>query len=386
MRQPGVLEVGAELGRAVQTNVTGLEPPEEDVRDASVRPVVGNDGRPSDQPAHRTGWAQARPGREPFVPIVSFHASHEQLSPGRLIEAVRAAEEAGFQGVTSSDHLAPWSERQGESGYAWSWLGAALQATSIPIGVVTAPGQRYHPAIVGQAIATLAEMFPDRFWVALGSGEALNEHVTGDPWPPKGQRDQRLLECVAIIRALLSGEEVSHRGLVTVDRARVWSLPDRIPLIFGAAVSEQTAGTVGGWADGLITVHQPGGRLRSVIDAFREGGGGTKPVCVQVHLSWAATEAEALRIAHDQWRTNVFGSEIAWNLELPQQFDEAARRVRPEDVRDSVFISADPEQHVTWLHEIMESGVDELSLHHVGPDQRPFIDAFAEHVLPKVIS
>jgi probable non-F420 flavinoid oxidoreductase len=338
------------------------------------------------QPDHRTGWAQARPGTEPFVPTVSFHASHEQLSPGRLIEAVRAAEEAGFQGVTSSDHLAPWSERQGESGHAWSWLGAALQATSIPIGVVSAPGQRYHPAIVAQAIATLAEMFPDRFWVALGSGEALNEHVTGDPWPPKGQRDQRLLECVAVIRALLAGEEVSHHGLVTVDRARVWSLPDRIPLIFGAAVSEQTAATVGGWADGLITVHQPGGRLRSVIDAFREGGGEAKPVCVQVHLSWAATETEALRIAHDQWRTNVFGSEIAWNLELPQQFDEAARRVRPEDVRDSVLVSADAEQHVTWLHEIMESGADELSLHHVGPDQRQFIDAFAEHVLPKVIS
>jgi probable non-F420 flavinoid oxidoreductase len=320
------------------------------------------------------------------VVIVSFHASHEQLSPSRLIEAVRAAEEAGFQGVTSSDHLAPWSERQGESGHAWSWLGAALHATSIPIGVVTAPGQRYHPAIVAQAIATLGEMFPDRFWVALGSGEALNEHVTGDPWPTKRERDQRLLECVAVIRALLRGEEVSHRGLITVDRARVWSLPDRIPLIFGAAVSEQTAAAVGRWADGLITVHQPTDRLRSVIDAFREGGGGAKPVCVQVHLSWAATEAEALQIAHDQWRTNVFGSEIAWNLDLPQQFDEAARRVRPSDVRDSVLISADPEQHVTWLHEIMELGVDELSLHNVGLDQRSFIDAFAEHVLPKVIS
>lgn len=320
------------------------------------------------------------------MPAISFHASHEQLPPSRLIEAVLAAESAGFQGITSSDHLAPWSTRQGESGFAWSWLGAALQATSIPIGVVTAPGQRYHPAIVAQAIATLAEMFPGRSWVALGSGEALNEHVTGDPWPSKVDRDRRLLECVEVIRALLRGDEVSHRGLVTVDRARIWSLPDHAPLIFGAAVSEETAITVGGWADGLITVNQPIERLRRVIDAFRDGGGGAKPVCVQVHVSWAETEAEALEIAHEQWRTNVFGSEIAWNLELPRQFDEAARTVRPDDVRTSVVISSDPERHVAWLHEVTELGADELSLHHVGRDQRRFIDAFAERVLPKVIS
>jgi probable non-F420 flavinoid oxidoreductase len=317
--------------------------------------------------------------------VASFHASHEQLPPSRLIESVRAAEAAGFQGVTSSDHLAPWSERQGESGYAWSWLGAALEATSIPIGVVTAPGQRYHPAIVAQAIATLAEMYPGRPWVALGSGEALNEHVTGEPWPSKADRDRRLLECVEVIRALLQGEEVSHQGLVAVHRARIWSLPDRPPPIFGAAVSEETAGRVGGWADGLMTVHQPIERLRRVIDAFRGGDGGAKPICVQIHLSWAHTEAEALEIAHEQWRTNVFGSEIAWNLELPEQFDEVARTVRPDDVRESVLISADPERHVDWLQEVIELGVDELSLHYVGRDQGPFIEAFAEHVLPKVL-
>jgi G6PDH family F420-dependent oxidoreductase len=251
---------------------------------------------------------------------------------------------------------------------------------------VTAPGQRYHPAIVAQAIATLAEMFPSRSWVALGSGEALNEHVTGDPWPSKADRDRRLLERVEIIRALLRGDEVSHRGLVTIDRARIWSLPDHAPPIFGAAVSEQTAAAVGRWADGLITVHQPLERLRRVIDAFRDANGGSKPICVQVHVSWAETEAEALEIAHDQWRTNVFGSEIAWNLELPRQFDEAARTVRPEDVRESVLVSPNPEQHVAWLHEVIELGVDELTLHHVGKQQLPFIDAFAEHVLPKVIS
>ncbi len=132
-----------------------------------------------------------------------------------------------------------------------------MQASTFPFGVVTAPGQRYHPVIVAQAIATLGDLFPDRFWAALGSGEALNEHVTGDRWPAKPQRDARLLECVEVIRALLRGEEVSHDGLVRVDRAKLWSLPTRPPPLFGAAISEQTARRVGGWADGLITVNQP---------------------------------------------------------------------------------------------------------------------------------
>src|SRR3970040_732859 len=119
--------------------------------------------------------------------MIGFHASHEQTAPGELCEAVRAAETAGFDAAMCSDHLAPWGRRQGNSGHAWSWLGAALQSTLFSIGVVSAPGQRYHPPWAAQAYATLADMFPGRFWVALGSGEALNEHVTGERW-----RDQSL--------------------------------------------------------------------------------------------------------------------------------------------------------------------------------------------------
>jgi probable non-F420 flavinoid oxidoreductase len=318
------------------------------------------------------------------MPTVGFHASHEQLSPAGLLAAVRAAEAAGFQAAMCSDHLAPWSERQGHSGHAWSWLGAAMQATALPFGVVTAPGQRYHPAVLAQAIATLGDLFPGRFWAALGTGEALNEHVTGDPWPIKAERDARLIECVDVIRALLLGDEVSHDGLVRVDRARVWSLPDETPPLFGAAVSERTARTVGGWADGLITVNQRPDILRRVIDAFREGGGDGKPVAVQVHISWAEDEEAALAIAHDQWRTNVFGSDIAWNLELPAQFDEAARHVRPDDVSGPVLVSADTGRFVKWLLEVAELGVDAVYLHHVGQQQDRFIEVFAEQVLTEV--
>lgn len=317
---------------------------------------------------------------------IGFHASHEQMPPSALLAAVQHAEEAGFHMGMCSDHLAPWSERQGHSGYAWSWLGAALATTSLPFGVVTAPGQRYHPVITAQAIATMGEMFPGRFWAALGSGEASNEHVTGDRWPDKATRDARLLECVAVIRALLRGEEVTHDGLIRVDRARIWSLPQRTPDLLGAAVSTQTATVVGGWADGLITINQPIDTLRKVIECFRNGGGEGKPVHVQVHLCWDPDEERALAIAHDQWGSNVFSSELCWNLELPAQFDAAAKYVRPEDVRSSVVVSADLGEITARLQEIVALGVDGLALHHVGQEQDRFIDVFGAKVLPELAS
>lgn len=318
--------------------------------------------------------------------MIGFHASHEQIAPGELLEAVRAAETAGFDAAMCSDHLAPWGRRQGHSGHAWSWLGAALQSTLFSIGVVSAPGQRYHPAVAAQAYATLADMFPGRFWVALGSGEALNEHVTGQTWPDKSTRDDRLLEVVGVIRGLLDGEEVTHRGLVTVDQARVWSLPRIPPLLLGAAISEETATRVGGWADGLITVNQPPDRLRRVVSGFRRGGGMGKPIYLQVHLSWAEDEEEARRIAHEQWRTNVFGSDLATELSLPEHFDAAAEFVTPSDVEGPVLISSDLSRHTTWLSELAELGFERLYLHHVGQDQQRFIDAFGAKVIPELTS
>jgi probable non-F420 flavinoid oxidoreductase len=313
---------------------------------------------------------------------VGFHASHEQLAPSAALSAVKHATAAGFGAAMCSDHLVPWSERQGESGFAWSWLGAALEATDVSFGVVTAPGQRYHPAILAQAIATLGELYPGRFWAALGSGENMNEHVTGDRWPAKPVRDARLLECVEVMRALLRGEEVDHDGLIRVDRARLWSLPAQPPALVGAAVSEATAATVGGWADGLITINQPLDVLERVIAAFRDNGGADKPVYLQIHLSWAQDEETALKLAYDQWRSNVFSSELNWNLELVSQFDAAAEKVRPEDVVGPVLVSSDLVWHAEQLAELASLGVDGLYLHHVGKEQADFVDAFAAEVLP----
>lgn len=310
-----------------------------------------------------------------------YHASHEQLAPSALLEALRLAEEAGFAAAMCSDHLAPWSERQGHSGYAWSWLGAALEATSLELGVVSAPGQRYHPAIVAQAAATLAEMYPGRFWLALGSGQALNEHVTGERWPAKEVRDERLAECAAVIGALLDGETVSHDGLVRVDRARIWSLPERRPRLHAAAITPGSAARVATWAEGLITVNQPDDAQRETLAAYREAGGGG-PVYLQVHVSWADTRERALALAHDQWREAILGSEAGWELALPRHLEEVGEFVRPADVEPFVFVSEDAAAHAEWLARQAAHGFDRVLIHHVGQDQRPFIEAFGEHVLP----
>jgi probable non-F420 flavinoid oxidoreductase len=317
------------------------------------------------------------------VTVIGFHSSHEQIHPTALLEAVQLAEQVGFTAAMSSDHFAPWSERQGHSAFAWSWLGAALATTTLPFGIVNAPGQRYHPAIVAQAAATLTAMYPGRLWVALGTGEASNEHITGDGWPRKEVRDQRLEECVDVIRRLHAGEEVSHDGLVHVDRARIWTLPDAPPPLIGAAVSTTTAGRVAAWADGLVTVNQPVDQLRAVVAAYRDAGG-TGPAALQVHLSYDPDEDRALAIAHDQWRNNVVGPPVSWDVDSIESFDLIGAQVEPDDVRGSVLVSSDLAQHAAWIHELAEVGFDAVHLHHVGQEQRGFLEAFGAHVLPEL--
>lgn len=317
------------------------------------------------------------------MPVIGFHSSHEQIHPAQLLDDVRQAEEVGFTAAMCSDHFAPWNLDQGHSGFAWSWLGAALATTSLPFGVVNAPGQRYHPAVVAQAIATLGAMFPGRFWAALGSGEAMNEHITGDPWPAKEQRDARLRECVAVIRALLAGEEVTHSGLVTVDRARIWSLPEQPPALIAPAVSVPTARRAAEWADGLLTVNQPHDALREVVGAYRDAGGRGKLV-LQLHLSYDPDADRALALAHREWRTGVIGPPQAWDIDTPEAFEEASAHATPADVAEVVRVSADLDQHAAWIAEYAELGFDDIYLHHVGKEQRGFLDAFGEHVLPQL--
>ena len=243
------------------------------------------------------------------------------------------------------------------------------QATALPFGVVNAPGQRYHPAIIAQAAATLAEMFPGRFWVALGTGEASNEHITGDRWPAKAERNARLRECVDVMRALFAGEDGRPR------RARARRPRAAVDAAGRAAAAGRRGGERGdgalggGWADGLITIDQPrdaaaaGGRRVPRGRRRRQAGRTSRST-----FAGRRRGARRSRIAHDQWRTNVFGPPLCWDLETVEQFDEAARHVRPEDVREAVLVSADLGRHAAWLHELAGLGFDEIYLHHVGQD------------------
>jgi len=316
---------------------------------------------------------------------VGFHASHEQVRPVALRDAVVRAERAGFDSAMCSDHLAPWSATQGESAFAFSWLGAALQATQrLSMGQFHAPGQRYHPVISAQAAATLAAMFPGRYtWMALGSGELLNEHVTGQPWPRKTERMARLRECVDVMRALWSGEEVSHDGRVTVDRARLWTLPDQPIALLGGAVSESTAAWTGGWADGLLTVNQDELTLERLAGAYRENGG-RGPLGMQVHLVYDEDTDRGVQTAVRQWRSNCLPNTLAWDLALPEQFEDATRFVPVEEVRRAVLVVDHPGQLVEQLGRYVQLGYTRLYLHHVGVDQDAFIDMAGEHVLPQV--
>ena len=157
--------------------------------------------------------------------LFGYHASQEQFAPSQLLRYSQLAEDVGFQAIMCSDHFHPWSERQGESGFTFAWLGAVMQTTSVSFGSVCAPGQRYHPAIVAQAAATLADMFPERYWIALGSGQLLNEHITGERWINKADRNTRLKECADVIRRLWAGERVTYKGFINVDEAELYTLP-----------------------------------------------------------------------------------------------------------------------------------------------------------------
>ncbi len=313
-----------------------------------------------------------------------YQASHEQFAPGKLIELSKLAEEAGFKFINSSDHFHPWSERQGQSGYVYAWLGAALQALTISCGVVTAPGQRQHPAIIAQAAATLSEMFPNRFWMALGSGEALNEKITGNKWPSKSIRNERLLECFHIIKRLLNGETVSQWGHVNIEDAKLYTLPKHQPLILGAALTTETAEWMGSWAEGLLTAHKPIQELNDLIAAFRKGGGNGKPVYLQVQLGYNEDEETLEADVFHQWRTNIFSGKVKSDLWKVEHFDALGEFVTIADIKKKILVSSNIQQHIDSLKAYADLGFEKIILHNVGRNQAEFIKVFGEKVLPKL--
>lgn len=283
------------------------------------------------------------------------------------------AEHSGFDLIHSSDHFHPWSHSQGQSGFSFSWLGAAMQATDLPFSVVCAPGQRYHPAIVAQAIATLAEMFPSRIDLEIGSGEAINECITGLRWPSKQQRNERLLESADIIRRLWAGEEVTYHGHIDIANAKLYTLPAVRPILYCAAISEMTCGWAGSWADGLLTTAEEIDATEKKLKAFRDNGGNLKPVTVQLSFSYAATVDEAIDGAYDQWRANLLGRENLAEISTIDQFEEMARSITRDDVANSIKSFTNIANLMNWVKRYELEGVDRITLHNIHPDQERFI-------------
>ena len=319
---------------------------------------------------------------------LGYHASHEQFAPSDLLAHVERADERGFAHCLASDHFHPWSERQGESGHVWSWLGAAMERTELTFGTVNAPGYRYHPAIIAQAAATLREMYPERFWLAVGSGQLLNEGITGTDWPIKTERNARLEECADVMHRLWEGEkEVTHHGRVTLERATLWTRPDSPPPVIGAALSAETAGWLGEreWVDGMITVGTPDHEGDAeIVEAFREHAP-EKDVYLKVQLSWDEDDAAALEGAVEQWRTNCVPGPVTQQLRTAEEYDELGEEIQPEHVEENVRVSADLDEHVDWIENDFELDADRVILHNVNTNQEAFVDAFAEEVLPSFV-
>jgi len=315
---------------------------------------------------------------------LGYHVSHEQFSPSELLSLVVLAEQSGFQFAVSSDHFYPWNEAQGQSGFVWSWLGAALSRTSIPMGVVNCPCHRYHPVIIAQAVATLLEMFPDRFWIAAGSGQLLNEGVIGSHWPSKARRNEKLKEAVQVMRALWRGEEVNHLGHFDVQEARLYTRPKSSPHLLAAAITPQTARWAKEWADELITISQPVEQLKKVTAAWNNGEGNKKPMTLKWQVSYHEDEEKARIGAHEQWKTNVFGSDLSSQLRTPLQFEMAAAHVTPDEMDEFVFVSNDPDKYIQMIQTYQELGFEKIDIHNVNRYQEGFIEFIGRKVLPFV--
>ena len=318
---------------------------------------------------------------------IGYYASHENYSPSELLKLVVEAEKSGFQSILTSDDFNPSSEHEGQNGFAWSWLGAAMQATSqLEFGILNSPGQRYHPAIIAQACATLLELFPERFWIAIGSGQALNEHITGTGWPSKVDRQVRLKECADILNDLWSGKTVNKNGLVTVEDAKLFTIPATKPTLIGSAISERTAQWLGSWADGMITLSDNPAKLKKVIDAFRRGGGEDKPIYLKVQLSYARNESMAKIGAFAQWKNNMIGNQAMNNMRTSLELDRAGASITPQQLESKVLISSSTERHLEWLYEFSTMGFEKIFLHNVNRLQQEFIEDFGHYVIPLFLS
>ena len=311
---------------------------------------------------------------------IGYALSSEEHTATDLVRHARRAEEAGFSFAVISDHYHPWIDRQGQSPFVWGVLGAIAEATErLRVGTgVTCPTVRIHPAIIAQASATAAALMPGRFFLGLGTGERLNEHILGAPWPEYEVRAEMLAEAVEVIRELWKGAVTSHRGRhYTVDSARIYTLPDPLPPIYMAAGGPRAAQEAARLGDGLISTAPD----KEVLDGYGKAGG-TGPRIGQVTICWARTEAEARRTALEWWPTVALHGEVSQELASPAHFEELSKSVTEDQVAELVPCGPDVERHVEKITEYLDAGFDQVYIHQVGPDQAGFIKFAEGELLP----
>ena len=312
---------------------------------------------------------------------LGYALSSEEHAPLELVAHARRAEEAGFSYALISDHFHPWTDRQGEAPFVWGVLGAIAAATeTLRLGTgVTCPLIRMHPAIVAHAAATAASLLPGRFFLGVGTGENLNEHVLGDRWPPADLRRGLLREAIEVMRALWQGEQTTYRGEhYTVEDARLYTLPDEPIEVMVAAGGEPTARLAGEVGDGFVGT-APDAEL---LAAFEEAGGAGKPRFGQVTVCYASSETEGIRTAHEWWPNGGLRGPLGQELPLPSHFEAAAAMVSPEDLAESVTCGPDPERHAAAIREFADAGYDHVYVHQVGPDQDGFLRFYERELLP----
>ena len=312
---------------------------------------------------------------------LGYAVSSEEHGPLDLVRNAARAEEVGFTFALVSDHFHPWIDRQGESAFVWNVLGGIALATErLVVGTgVTCPTIRIHPAIVAQAAATTAVMLPGRFFLGVGTGENLNEHVLGQRWPSTEIRREMLEEAVALMRELWRGDLMSHRGRhYTVENARIYTLPDEPIDVLVAAGGPKAAEVAGRIGDGLISTAPDA----ALLDAFDEAGGNGKPRYAQLTVCWAKSETEARRTAHEVWPNAALRGTLGQELPLPSHFEAAAAMVTDDDVAEAIVCGPDPGAHIARIDEYLEAGYTHVYVHQVGRDQEGFFDFYAAEILP----
>ena len=314
---------------------------------------------------------------------IGFTLSSEEHGPGELLLYGRIAEEIGFDFLSISDHFHPWTSRQGQSPFVWNVLGGlSVKTERIPIMTgVTCPTMRVHPAIVAQAAATTAALLPDRFILGVGSGENLNEHVIGLGWPHPKERLDMLDEAIFLMRRLWTGELVSEwTDHYTVDRARIYTLPESPPPVAVAASSPAAAELAGRAGDAFISTAPE----RELVEAFRTAGGDGKPVFGQLTVCYGPDEQKAAEEALEWWPNTSVPGELTVELLEPQQFEDAAELISVEDVAKKVVCGPDPKAVVEKVGEFTDAGSDHVFIHQVGPRQEEFLGWAKDELLPAI--